>query len=251
MSLQFRRSLLLTTSALLTACGNDNTAGPDITSSRARFVHAVADTGAIDVRVNGLLVTELTGVSYGVASEYAPISAGLVSFSAQPSPSTSVDLPRPVANINGLVFQNGASVTLVASGEARDTASARAVGITAYIDDVSPPAAGQARLRVINGSPDAGAIDVYATPTGSAISATPTFGGVDFRSPLARALPAASYVLTITPLSQPATVLATSSVQLPDGGVQTVVVRGYGGTIPAGLPATRRISATVMINRAP
>jgi Domain of unknown function (DUF4397) len=251
MPFRFRWIALLAITPLLVGCGDDNTAGPDIADSRVRFVHAVADTGAIDVRVNAKLVTELTGVSFGVATDYASISTGLVSFSAQPSPSTTIDLPRPVANINSLSFQNGASVTLVVAGESRDTVSSRAAGITAYIDDVTPPAAGQARLRVINSSPDAGAVDVYASLAGNAIGTTPTFAGVDFRSPLTRTLPAASYVLTITALAQPATVLATSSVALPDGGVQTVVVRGYRGTLPVNVPTTRRISATVMVNRAP
>jgi hypothetical protein len=251
MMIRLRRPALFAVTALLAACGKDDTAGPDISSSRVRFVHAVADTGAIDVRVNGRLVTELTGTSYGVATDYASISSSLVSFSAQPSPSTSIDLPRPIANINGLLFQNGASITMVAAGESRDTVSARAAGFTAYIDDVTPPAAGQARLRLINSSPDAGAVDVYATPSGGAIGTTPTFAGVDYKSALTRSVAAGSYVLTITPLAQPATVLATSSVSLADGGAQTVVVRGYSGTIPAGLPAARRISATVMVNRAP
>jgi hypothetical protein len=145
----------------------------------------------------------------------------------------------------------GAAITIVAAGEARDTVSGRAAGITAYIDDLTAPAAGQARLRVINASPDAGAVDVYATAGTGSIGALPTFAGVDYRSALSRALPAGSYTLTVTALAEPATVLATSAVTLPGGGVQTVVVRGYRGALPSGLPTTRRVAVTTMVNVAP
>jgi hypothetical protein len=244
--------LVLTAAAVsLAACAKDDTSGPDLGTSRVRFMHAVPDTVAIDVRTNSRLAVAMTAVPYGQASDYESVTGGLVSFSAQPSPSTSADVPRALANLSAIQIPNGASVTLVAAGEARDTVSGRAVGITAYIDDVTPPAAGQGRVRVINSSPDAGALDVYVTPAGGSVSTVPTFPGVDYKSAVTRTLASGSYVLTITRLSEPGTVLATTSVALPDGGVQTVVVRGYTGTLPAGLPTTRRIAGTVLVNRAP
>jgi Domain of unknown function (DUF4397) len=251
MASSISRFLLAASAVVLAACAKDNTSGPDLGTSRVRFMHAVPDTGALDVRTNSRLTVAMTAVPYGQASEYEAVTAGLVTFSAQPAPSTSADVPRSVANLSAIQIPNGASVTLVAAGESRDTVGARAAGMTAYLDDVTAPASGQARLRVINSSPDAGAVDVYATLAGSAAGAVPTFPGVDYKSAVTRTLAAGSYVLTITPLSEPGTVLATTSVALPAGGVQTMVVRGYAGTLPVGLPTTRRISGTVLVNRAP
>ncbi|MDZ7629907.1 MAG: DUF4397 domain-containing protein [Gemmatimonadaceae bacterium] len=249
----FPRQFVIASALVLAACGSDGGSGPNLGGTRVRFVHAVADTGALDVRVNGALLPGLTGVPYGEATDYQGVNGDGLSFSVQSSPSTSADAPRPLTNLGGLVVQAGTVITLVASGDARDTATAsiRAAGITAYRDDVFAPVAGQARLRVINASQDAGALDVYATPTGGALPATPSFAGVDFKSQTVQSVAAGSYTLTITPLADRTTVLATTSVALPDGGVQTVVIRGYAGVLPPGLSSVRRISATTMVNRAP
>ena len=102
-----------------------------------------------------------------------------------------------------------------------------------------------------NASPDAGAVDVYATLTGSARSMVPTFGGVDYRSAVTRTLSPGSYAVKITPLSDTTVTLATATATLADGGAQTIVIRGYAGALPAGVPAARRLAITSMVNVAP
>jgi hypothetical protein len=247
-----RRSILLAAVVLSVAgCAKDDTSGPDIGSIRVRFVHAIADTGALDVRFNARLSVGTTAVPYGAASEYETVTGTQVNTSAQVSPSIDLDKPRPLANLTRISIASGGTLTLVAAGEARDSVSGRAAGITGYIDDLSAPASGQARLRVINASPDAGAIDVYATIVGGVQGPVPTVPGIDYRSQVSRTLAAGSYVLTITRLSDPANVLATSSVVLPAGGVQTAVIRGYAGVLPPGLATSRRLAATIIVDRAP
>lgn len=247
-----RRAILaVVLAASFSGCAKDATSGPDIGTIRVRFVHAIADTNALDVRFNSRLTIATTAVQYGGATEYETVTGTQVNVSAQASPSLDVDKPRPLANLTRISVASGGSLTVVAVGEARDTVSGRAAALTAYVDDPAPPAAGQARLRIINVSPDAGAIDVYATAVGGAQGAVPDVPGVDYRSQLSRTLAAGSYVLTITPLSDRTTVLATSSVILAPGGAQTVVVRGYRGAIPSGLSTSRRIAATVVVDRAP
>ncbi len=246
-----RQTFLAVSAALLTACGGDGAAGPTQVKVLVRFVHAVADTSALDVRVNTRLTLKLTGVVYGAATDYDTVASNSVTVTSQPSPSTSVDAPRSIASIRGITVPNGAAVTFVAGGQARDTVGAAAAGVTAYLDDLSAPASGQARLRVINASSDAGAVDVYLTPTAGVVPATPTFAGVDYKSQVNQTVAPGAYTVTITPLGERTTVLGTSSVTLPAGGVQTLVVRGFAGALPAGLPSTRRIAATVMVNVAP
>ncbi len=247
-----RLSALLTAVVLsLAGCAKDDTAGPDIGTIRARFVHAIADTSALDVRFNTRLSVGMTALPYGTATEYETVIGTLVNASAQVAPSIDVDRPRPLANLTRISVASGGAITLVAAGEARDSVSGRAPGITGYIDDLSAPASGQARLRIINASPDAGAVDVYATIVGGVQGPVPTVPGVDYRSQVSRTLTAGSYVLTITRLSEPANVLATSSVVLPSGGVQTAVIRGYAGVLPSGLPTSRRLAATIFVDRTP
>jgi hypothetical protein len=146
---------------------------------------------------------------------------------------------------------DGASVTLIAIGEARDTVSGRAAGIGAYLDDLSKPVAGQSRVRLINASPDAGAVDVYATLTGAARSIVPTFAGLDYRSALTRTLPPGAYTLKVTALSDTTVTFATATATFADGSAQTLVIRGYAGALPAALPTSRRMAITSMINVAP
>ncbi len=246
-----RHTFLAVSAALLSACGGDGSAAPNQARVLVRFVHAVADTSALDVRVNTRLSLKLTGVVYGAATDYDTVASTSVTVTTQPAPSTSADAPRSIASIRGITVQSGAAVTFVAGGQARDTVGATAAGITAYLDDLTAPASGQARLRVINASPDAGAVDVYLTPTAGALPATPAFSGVDYKSQVNQTVAPGAYTVTITPLAERTTVLGTSSVTLPAGGVQTLVVRGFAGTLPSGLPSTRRIAATVMVNVAP
>ena len=215
------------------------------------FVHAIADTGAVDVRVATTLTPALSAVPYGASSGYQAISSGPIQLSVQPSPSLTSASPRSLASLNGIAAAVGSTFTFVAAGRARDTVSGNAAGITAYVDDVSLPAAAQARLRIINASPDAGAVDAYVTLSGAAVGATPTFAGVDYRSALSRTLAAGTYAIRLTPLSDGATILATATLTLPAGGVQTIVVRGFAGSLPTGLSSARAIGLTTMVNLAP
>ena len=220
-------------------------------AARIMIVHAIADTGAVDVRIATRLTPALTALAYGAASGYQSISSGPLQLSVQPAPSVTSNSPRSLTNLNGIAAAVGSTFTFVAAGRARDTVGGNAAGISAYTDDVSAPASGQARLRVINASPDAGAVDVYATLNGGAVSGSPTFAGVDYRSALSRTLPAGSYSIKVTPLSDAATVLATTTLTLSGGGVQTIVVRGFAGTLPAGLSSARAVAITTMVNLAP
>ncbi len=249
--LPIRQILLAASVVLLASCSSDSSTGGNSGTARVIFVHAITDTGNVDVRVATKLTVPFTAVPYGGGTDYQSVSSGTLSFTVQASPSTGSDTPIPLSNLSGIVAANGAALTIVAAGQVKDTANARAVGTTAYLDDISTPASGQARLRIINASSDAGAVDVYATAVNAVQSVTPTFAGVDFRSAVTRTIPSGSYTLTITPLSNPATVLAQAGVTMPSSTAQTVIVRGIAGTLPPATPASRRITTTVTTNVAP
>lgn len=237
--------------ALLAACESKGMSDPLAAAARLMFVHAIADTGAVDVRLATTLTPALTALAYGASSGYQSISSGPILLSVQPSPSSTPTSPRSLTNLSGIAAAVGSTFTFVAAGQARDTIGGNAAGITAYVDDVTPPAAGQARVRVINASPDAGGVDAYATLSGGAISGTPTFAGVDYRSASTRTLPAGTYSIRVTKLSDPTSVLGTATLTLPGGGVQTIVVRGLAGALPVGLSVARSIGVTTMVNLVP
>lgn len=246
-----RRFITTSALALLAACASDDTAGPDLVAARVRFVHAIADTSALDMRINTTLNPSLTAVPFGTASAYQSVSAGTLTFAVQPAPSETADKPRSLSSLSQIRVSDGTSLTVLGAGQARDTISGRAAALSAYVDDTKAPAAGQARVRVINGSPDADGLDVYLTPVGAGRPAAQVFTGVDYRTAVTKTVSAGTYTVTLTPLSEPATVLATASLTLPDGGAQTVVIAGYIGTLPFNLPATRTVSLLTIVDRAP
>jgi Domain of unknown function (DUF4397) len=205
----------------------------------------------VDLRVNATLTSPLTAIPFGTATAYQAIRVGAVAFSVQASPSTSADVPRAFSNLSGIQLSSGMSVTLIAAGRVRDTAGTNAPAVTPYIDDSSAPAAGQSRVRVINASPDAGAMDFYITPFGALRTNTPQIAGVDYRSAVTRSYSTGSYAVLVTALSDQATVLATGSLVLVDGGGQTLVVRGFAGPLPAGVASDRAVGITTIVNRAP
>ncbi len=251
MTMLVRRIFAVSSAALLAACGSGGTSEPLIGSARVMFVHAIADTNAVDVRLSAKLAPAFTALSYGTASGYQSIAAGPLQLSVQAAPSVTADSPRSLTSLNGISAAVGSVFTVVAAGQARDTVGSTAAGISIYVDDASAPASGQARLRVINAASDAGAVDAYATLVGGAVSPTPTFAGVDYRSAVTRTLPAGTYTITLTPLSAATTILTTATVSLPAGGAQTIVVRGFAGALPRGLSSARAIGLTTMVNLAP
>jgi Domain of unknown function (DUF4397) len=251
MLMPLRRLSLAALTLLLAGCGKDGTSGGSLATARFTFVHALPDTGNVDVRVNSTLTGPLTAIPFGTATAYQAIPVGAVTFSVQSSPSTSADVPRAFSNLSGIQLSGGMSVTLIAAGRVRDTAGTNAPAVTPYIDDPSAPATGQSRVRVINASPDAGAVDFYVTPFGAARTNTPQIAGVDYHSAVTRSYSTGSYAVLVTALSDPATALATGSLVLVDGGAQTIVVRGFAGPLPSGVASDRSVSITTMVNRTP
>jgi hypothetical protein len=96
----------------------------------------------------------------------------------------------------------------------------------------------QAKVRVIHGSPSAGPVDVYLTPSGTSIaSIAPTYANVSFLGDTEFVSYAAgAYTLTITPAGSKTPVIGPLSVTLANAGIYTAVARDApGGGAPYGL----------------
>jgi hypothetical protein len=173
-----------------------------------RLVHAAPGASAIDVYVNDSPVA--TGVTFGTATEFLALPAGddrKVQVTASGKPPGDDDLLDADVDLEG----RGAYEVVVA-GNPDDLQAT-----TAKLD-LSPLPGGQARVRVVHASPDAGGIDV-AVAEGQTL-----FEGVDFRDVTdATTIDAGTYALQV---KQDDTVLLAGDATFEAGMVYDVVVIG-------------------------
>jgi hypothetical protein len=150
-----RRRRLVAGLATTTLCAviGQAPAGVAQTSSRIRLAHFSPDAPAMDVYLVGFDGEEvmLHGLGFGEVSDYTPLEAGHYTFllrragappESDPWVTTSADL------------MEGDAYTFAAMGPRSDV---KQVLVT---DDLAPPPAGQAKVRLIQASSSAGVVDV-------------------------------------------------------------------------------------------
>jgi hypothetical protein len=129
-----------------------------------RIAHLSPNTGAVDVRVVPLnvsaTVTDFDDVTYGDVSPYAAVPAGRYEVRMTPAGSA--------ANASAVVRATvdvGARTATTVAGYGR----ADALKITSFADDLTTPASGHARIRLVQASTVTPLVDV-STSTGAAIA---------------------------------------------------------------------------------
>lgn len=176
--LRMKISRLLTAGVLaggLLGCGTTEAAGPLVASGpagRVRFVNVITDAvrGRVNVSLEGLpFGVDLTYQGSAPASlpapstaPYAAVLAGSRTFVLK----RTVDTTVTVASLPFTITANQ-DLTVYAIGGAGGSA---VTGFTTT-DDNTVPSATQVRLRVVNLSPTAGAVDVFITAVGADLSA--------------------------------------------------------------------------------
>jgi len=210
--------------------------------STIRVAHFSPDTPPMDVYAAGFDGAEslvLPKLGFGEVSQYMNLPAGTYAFSMRPqgSPATSTAALRVSASLG-----EGGIYTFAAFGRSD------ALETDLLTDDMAAPAAGQARVRIIQGAGDSGPVDVttsvnalfavgarlgtvgsYATVPAGAVDITASADGVD--DVAARLDLAAGTVSSVVVLDQPT-----------GGGLQVVRVTDGTGTpggiaTPSGMPA--------------
>ncbi|MGH9193236.1 MAG: DUF4397 domain-containing protein [Acidimicrobiales bacterium] len=158
-----RRSRRLTAvvAAIASVAGALAMAGEPVAASAAtdvqlRVAHFSPDTPPMDVYATGFDGKEqlvLPKLGYGQVSEYLPLAAGLYAFSMRPagSPATDEAVLRVSADLAAET-----SYTFAAFGRQAE------LNTDLLTDDLSAPAAGQGRVRLIQAAIDAGPVDVSA-----------------------------------------------------------------------------------------
>ena len=226
------------------ACGTKDAPSPLAPSGptgRVRFVNMITDTTR--GRVNAIL----EGVPFGVNLTYGQSTPATL-----PAPSTANYSAILAGNRTMLLKRTADTTTVVATvaftvGSGQDQ-TVFAIGgssgsaVTPFvIEDANPDIASTAtRLRVVNLSPTAGAIDVFVTaPNADLAVATPTFAGLAYKSASTYATPSpATYQIRVVPAgTAPAGRAAAVSVNVASlaiagGAGRTVVIgdRNIGGT---------------------
>jgi LPXTG-motif cell wall-anchored protein len=123
------------------------TAAAQSDGARVRLIHAAPDTPPMDILVDGKVVAP--NVSYATISDYVAVPAGAHTVAARPAGQASAD---------AVITQD----VTVDAGNAYTVASVGLENVSAklFTDDLTPPAAGKARVRVLHFSPDAPGADI-------------------------------------------------------------------------------------------
>jgi uncharacterized protein DUF4397 len=181
-----RSTILAILLGLTTACGTDEAAGPVVPTcdqGRARFVNLITD--AARNPVNAILENVAWGVNLGYTGT-TPASL--------PAPSTALYSAVCTGSRSLVLLRTANTSTTVATlsftvGQGQDQ-TVYAIGgtgggaVTAFTttDDNTAPASGQTRVRIVNMSPTAGAIDVFLTAAGADLAtATPAATNIAYQ----------------------------------------------------------------------
>lgn len=210
----------LAVTALVASGCSDDASGPNATA-QLRVVHGSPDAPAVDVLVDGQPV--LTGVTYLTASNYLSVAAGsrTITINAAGTANTVINATLNLpANSAGTVI----ATNLLASIEP-----------LVLVDDLSDPAAGNIKLRLVHGAPNVGEVDIYVTAPGADLNtATPTLTAVPFKGASGYLeVPAGQYQVRITPTGTKTVAIDTGTLTLLAGQIRTgIAVESSGGGAP-------------------
>ena len=176
-----------------------------------RLVHAAPDAPPIDVYLNEAQIAQ--NLEFSTATEYVEVPSG----EGRGVRITATGTPVEEAVIDTtLDFDPGQAYEILVT-DAGDDLEATITGT-----DLRPVAQGQARLRVINASPDAGAFDI-----GVEGSEENLFEGIDFRDATDYiVLDAGEYALEVRPGGEDMTVALQSDATFEEGVTYDLIALG-------------------------
>src|SRR5688500_777247 len=214
---------VLVAALAITACDNDDDPIAPAATAGLRVVHASPDAPNVDVLVDG--TSALTNVPFRTASAYLDVPVGSRNLRVRGTGTTA-----NVIDANA-TLADGKFYTVLATG--------RLATITPLVleDNLTNPAAGNIKLRLVHASPTAGNVDIYVTAPGADIAnATPTLANVAFRTASAYLeVPAGTYRVRITPVGTKTVAIDVNNVALTAGQIRTAVdVDAPGGGTPLG-----------------
>ncbi len=176
-----------------------------------RLAHLSPDTPAVDVYVDSVDTPDtgivLTGVPYGTVSDYESVPAGMYTVSMRAAGASATSAPVLSTTVT---VAAGSAYTVAGVGEFA------ALGLAVISDDLTLPAPGQARARVVNAAATLAPADV------SLADGTELAGGLAFAEQTDYvSVPGGTTTLQVSSGSAPGTDLP---VDLASGSTYTVLL---------------------------
>jgi hypothetical protein len=217
------------------ACGTTDAPGPlepTGPTGRMRVVNVITDTtrGRVNVLVDGLpFGVNLTYTQSTPATLPAPSTAPYAAVLAGTRPlvlKRTIDTTVTVGTFTVTVGANEDRTVYVFGG-----AGGSNIGVFSTADTNTAPAAGQTRLRIVQLSPTAGALDIFVTAPGADLAtATPSAANLAYQGVSGYfTLAAGTYRIRAVPAGTAPANRATSvvidlnNVALPAGSARTIV----------------------------
>ncbi len=187
----------------LSACGGGGNASPS-PQAQLRVLHASPDAPNVDVYVDGF--KELANVPYPTLSQYLSLPAGQhrIQVNAAGTNTTVIDVSPTLAPNN--------DYTAIAAGFLANIEALLAN------DENSPAATGQARLRVIHASPDAGPVDILVN--GQVVLSNVAFGSISSYL----TLPAGTYKVQVNAAGTASTAISANVTVESQGNYSAVAI---------------------------
>lgn len=209
-----RRSALALVAAAAVALGAlgaaPATAAPGDDSGWLRLGHLSPDTKSVDVRVSavsgGSTLFELKGVGYGDVSTYSELPSGSYTVSMVPAGASMATAPVISSTVQ---IADDTATTVAAYGPSSE------LQVKAFADDLTQPAAGNARIRLVQASTVTSSVDV-STSTGSPIARDARAGSATTYAEI----PAGDWTLELTGGS----IEDSAQVSVAPGSVSTLFV---------------------------
>ena len=194
-------TLLLVAFALSACGGGDTNAAPQ---AQLRVLHASPDAPNVDVYIDGSKV--LANVAYPTLSQYLslPVGQHRIQVNAAGTTTTVIDV----------------SPTLAANSDYTAIAAGFLANIEALLatDETSPAPNGQARLRVIHASPDAGPVDILVN--GQVVLSNVAFGTISRYL----TVPAGTYMVQVNAAGTTTTAISGSVTLAAQGNYSAVAI---------------------------
>jgi hypothetical protein len=183
------------------------------TPGYVRLAHLSPDTPNVDVYMTSYTRPEwkllIKGVGYGAVSQYQRVQPDRYAVSMRPAGAPASSPPVLSTNVNAV---SGKAYTVAGVGPYAD------LGLAVINDDLTLPASGQSRARVLNGSARARTVTVNAQN-----GPTVTEGIAFAKTTPYAAVPAGKWTLQVTSTAQ-TDLKATAPVTLSAGDVYSLVV---------------------------
>jgi hypothetical protein len=213
--------------SVVDAYGNQSRLLNVATPAALRVIHDSPNAPAISVITNGNVTAPLVpSLSFEAFTPYVSLPAGNLNVEITPASNMGDALINQTVGVPA-----GSVQSLYVVG--------KLAGIQTFVTtDYDRRYATQAKLRIIQGAPSAGPVDVYLTADGTSIAtSTPIDAHLDFPSDTGFVSYAAgTYELTITPAGSKTAVIGPTTVKLANDGIYTAVARDApGGGSPPGL----------------